>query len=89
LGGAAAAWLIGGKPRVDFVGVPVVQLPLPDLPARASPLSEAEPPDAPAAAPVPAVIAVLIENGPFGPLPRIGPEGSRPFLAYRPAVQSS
>jgi uncharacterized protein len=82
LGGAAAAWLIGGKPRVDFVGVPVVQLPLPDVPARASPVSEAEPPAAPAAAPLPAVIAALIENGPFGQLPGLGPDGSQPFLAY-------
>jgi uncharacterized protein len=82
LGGAAAAWLVGGKPRIDLVGVPVVQLPLPSVPAGARSVSEAPPSGPPATGPPPAVIPALIENGPFGPLPRIGPNGSRPFLAY-------
>jgi uncharacterized protein len=82
LGGAAAAWLIGGKPRIDFVGVPVVQLPLPGSPAGARSVLEAPPPGVPATGPTPAVIPALIENGPFGPLPRIGPDGSRPLFAY-------
>ena len=33
------------------------------------------------ALPVP-VLSALIEEGPFGPLPRIAPDGRRPFLAY-------
>jgi polysaccharide deacetylase 2 family uncharacterized protein YibQ len=58
--------------------VPIVQLPLPTAPASDLPASQIAAPNPPA----PAAIAALIEDGPFGPLPRVAPDGSRPFLAF-------
>ncbi len=81
--GAITVVQLGGEGRIRFIGAPRLQLPLPDK------LSASEPtPDDPAeeeapkgAIPVPAA-ASLTEDGPFGPLPRIGQDGRRPFLAY-------
>ncbi len=85
VGGAVSVLLLGGEGEVHFTDVPRVQLPLPSAPAGAPAfLPEADPSAGAAsrpAAPVPAFRA-LIEDGPFGPLPRIAPDGHRPFLAY-------
>ena len=79
-GGVFAALLFGGEGRVHVTGVPSVQLPLPDP----APLAEVEPDAMAASRPVAAapVLRALVEDGPFGPLPRIGPDGRRPLLAY-------
>ncbi len=79
--GAVAALAAGGEGRIEFIGVPLLQLPLPG--ARAL-VPEAEPQGrstSEAAAGLPADPA-LVEDGPFGPLPRIAPDGRRPLLAY-------
>jgi polysaccharide deacetylase 2 family uncharacterized protein YibQ len=85
VGGAATTLLLGGQGRIHFTGVPQLQLPLPRPPADApAVLPESEPggtSSSQSAASVP-VLPALIEEGPFGPLPRIAPDGRRPFLAY-------
>ena len=82
---------LGGEGAVRYSGVARVELPLPAAATRAaiapSPPQTGHAPD-PAAAPdtdESAAVAVdpsLIEDGPFGPLPRIGPDGRRALFAY-------
>jgi uncharacterized protein len=83
LGGAATALLLGGEGRVHFTGVPRLQLPLPTAsagaPAFLPETDRGAAADSTASVPV---LPALIEDGPFGPLPRIAPDGRRPFLAY-------
>jgi uncharacterized protein len=85
VGGAATTLMLGGEGKVHFTGVPRLQLPLPNAPAGAPAfLPEADPgveAGSRSATSVP-VFPQLIEDGPFGPLPRIAPDGRRPFLAY-------
>lgn len=81
VGGAVTALVLGGEGRIDFTGVPQLQLALPGVPVEApvfAPESDAASEPQSGLAAVPA----LIEAGPFGPLPRIAPDGRRPFLAY-------
>jgi uncharacterized protein len=82
---------LGGEGAVHYSGVARVELPLPAAATRAAiapaPPQTGHAPD-PGAAPGTddsAAVAVdpsLIEDGPFGPLPRIGPDGRRPLFAY-------
>jgi uncharacterized protein len=80
IGGAAGFLLLDGEGRVDVVGVPRLQLPLPGVSASL-PGAGVRSASATAAA-SPAVVPALVEDGPFGPLPRIAPDGRRPLLAY-------
>ncbi len=85
IGGAVTAVLLGGEGRVHFTDVPRLQLPLPSAPAGPPAfLPEADPGAAATSHSAPSVLAspALIEDGPFGPLPRIASDGRRPFLAY-------
>lgn len=85
VGGSTLSWWLGPG-RLSYQSGARVELPIP-LPgtrgavsdATTSPRSEARPPEHLAPAPPD---PSLIENGPFGPLPRIGPGGRRPLLAY-------
>jgi hypothetical protein len=89
---AGAAWMaLGDEGAVRYSGVARVELP---LPAAETPATFAPPPPQRGHAPEPgaapatkdsaaaAVDPALIEHGPFGPLPRIGPDGRRPLFAY-------
>jgi hypothetical protein len=89
---AGAGWLaLGGEGAVRYTGVAKVELPLPP-PATQRAVVPALPLDGYAPArPVPhngdgiaatSVDLSLLEDGPFGPLPRIGPDGRRPLFAY-------
>jgi uncharacterized protein len=83
LAGVAILLSLGGEGRVRFGGVPLLQFPLPGAPAE----GPSSPPEAGHQSTSTAEIASpalpgLLEDGPFGPLPRIGPDGRRPFLAY-------
>jgi polysaccharide deacetylase 2 family uncharacterized protein YibQ len=89
---AGAGWVaLGGEDAVRYSGVARVELPLPAVetpaPVAPTPPQTARSP-ASGAAPDTAVGATvsvdpsLIEQGPFGPLPRIGPDGRRPLFAY-------
>ena len=84
-GGAVAALLSGGEGQVYYTGVPRVQLALPSAPAGPPAFAPDAKTDA-AAAPQPGMpvpmLPELVEEGPYGPLPRIAPDGRRPFLAY-------
>jgi uncharacterized protein len=71
--GAVTALLLGADGKLSFTGAPELRLPVP--PASAVPAAAA--PGGPAA-----VLPELLEPGPYGPLPRIAPDGRRPFLAY-------
>jgi len=85
VGGAGATLLLGGEGPIHFTGVPQLQLPLPRSPADVpAVLPEAEPggTSSSQSAVSASVLPALIEDGPFGPLPRIAPDGRRPFLAY-------
>ena len=82
---------LGGEGAVRYSGVARVELPLPAAATRAAialPPSQTGPAPDPGAAPdtdESAAVAVdpsLIEDGHFGPLPRIGPDGRRPLFAY-------
>ena len=69
-----------GAGGVRYTGVARVELPLPAAaPQRAS--SDALPQGV-AQTGAPRLDITLTEAGPFGPLPRIGPDGRRPFLEY-------
>jgi uncharacterized protein len=72
--GAATALLAGAEGKVHFTGVPELQLPLP--------ASAVEPAPSPGTRAGGAVSAALLEQGAFGPLPRVAADGRRPFLAY-------
>jgi uncharacterized protein len=71
---AMGGWLLlAGDGDARYTGVARVELPLPAVKAPAPPRSTE--------------IGIsldfsLTEDGPFGPLPRIGPDGRRPFLEY-------
>lgn len=80
------AILMNGAGGVRFTDVEHLELPLPSAPPAARPQSISQDPTASDAwsdllLPAPADPA-LIEEGPFGPLPRIGADGRWPFLAY-------
>jgi polysaccharide deacetylase 2 family uncharacterized protein YibQ len=81
---AAAGWLaLGSEGPVRYTGIARVELPLP-LAASSRALDQVDPAlprnaDALAAS---SLDPSLIEDGPFGPLPRIGPDGRRPLFAY-------
>jgi uncharacterized protein len=75
-----AAWLaLAGEGAVRYAGVATVELPLPAAPRDAADLalpgSAVEVRTAP-------FDFTLTEDGPFGPLPRIGSDGRRPFIEY-------
>jgi len=72
--GLAAALLADADGKVDSTGVPQVRLPLAAV--EGEPASQLQ-----AGAPGPAS-AGLLEEGAFGPLPRVAADGRRPFLAY-------
>jgi hypothetical protein len=78
---AIAAWVaLAGKDAVRYTGIARLELPLPAVatpPAAAPPL----PRDAVEVGAV-SLDSTLTEEGPFGPLPRIGPDGRRPFFEY-------
>ena len=84
-GGAVAALLSGGEGEVYYTGVPRVQLALPSAPAGPPAFCRTRRPMLPApgsrGCPCP-MLPELVEEGPYGPLPRIAPDGRRPFLAY-------
>jgi polysaccharide deacetylase 2 family uncharacterized protein YibQ len=81
---AAVGWLaLGGEGAVRYTGIARVELPLPP-PASSRALEQVDP-ALPRDADELAAISLdpsLIEDGPFGPLPRIGPDGRRPLFAY-------
>jgi hypothetical protein len=78
--GAISIALLRGEGEVRFTGAPQLLLPMPVAASLAPGDPAAEAPSS-AAIPAPAR-AGLLEEGPFGPLPRIGQDGRRPFLAY-------
>ena len=78
----SAGWLpLTREAPLRFTGVTRVELPLPPGGAPRAPVAkdllggtdhaESVRPD-----------LALLEDGPFGPLPKVGPDGRRPFLAY-------
>jgi uncharacterized protein len=79
---AGTAWLaLAREAPLRYAGVARIQLPLPPGSAQhvpAAPVPSAGPDNVES---VPPDLA-LLEDGPFGPLPRIAPDGRRPFLAY-------
>lgn len=83
VGGAATRWWVGPA-DLSFESGALVQLPIPPAGAGAgagrsdASARQGEPSDRLAAAPDPN----LIEDGRFGPLPRVGPDGRLPLLAY-------
>jgi polysaccharide deacetylase 2 family uncharacterized protein YibQ len=85
VGGLAVSWWLGPG-RLTYQSGARVELPIPPLmalgaaddTATASQIEARQPMRLAPAPPDPS----LIENGPFGPLPRIGLEGRRPLLAY-------
>jgi polysaccharide deacetylase 2 family uncharacterized protein YibQ len=88
---AGAGWMaLGDEGAVRYRGVAMVELPLPPAekrPATATTLPQTGDGAGPGSAHVtdrstPSVDPSLIEDGPFGPLPRIGPDGRRPLFAY-------
>jgi uncharacterized protein len=81
---ATAAWLaLGGEGVVRYTGVARVELPLPPVasPDSSDQVDPALPRNADALAAI-SPDPSLLEDGPFGPLPRIGPDGRRPLFAY-------
>jgi uncharacterized protein len=79
---AGTAWLAGAREAPSrHAGVARIELPLP--PALAPPAPAAGGPSD-AAQHVERIRSdlALLEDGAFGPLPRIAPDGRRPFLAY-------
>ena len=76
-----AGWVaLAGEGAVRYTSVVRVELPLPAVAARAA-VDGALPQSAVALGAAP-LDASLTEDGPFGPLPRIGPDGRRPFFEY-------
>src|SRR5690606_33996504 len=77
--GVAATWVaVARDAPLRYSGVPRIELP---LPATTTPV------DGDAAAGGEPIERgggdlALLEDGPFGPLPRIAPDGRRPFVAY-------
>ncbi len=83
--GALSALLLSGQSRVQFTGVPLLRLPLPGAAVRAPAFLLETAPGATAVSRSPASVpgpSALVEDGPFEPVPRIGADGRRPFLAY-------
>ncbi len=81
--GAITVARLGGEGQIRFIDAPRLQLPMPErlsasAPGADSPAAEEAPNGA---IPAPAA-ASLTEDGPYGPLPRIGQDGRRPLLAY-------
>jgi uncharacterized protein len=81
--GAITAWLLGSSSQISYTGIPQLQLPLPPRAAvndtaRTRDGRELAAGDAATASALPA----LIEQGPYGALPRIAADGRLPFLAY-------
>ena len=75
-----AGWVaLAGQGAVRYTGVARVELPLPAAAAR--PAVDGALPGSAVAIGAP-LDASLSEDGPFGPLPRIGPDGRRPFFEY-------
>jgi polysaccharide deacetylase 2 family uncharacterized protein YibQ len=89
---AGAGWMaLGGQEAVRYTGVARVELPLPSsvTPGAVAPplLHDGRRQDPGAAheageSKAASVDPSLIEDGPFGPLPRIGPDGRRALFAY-------
>jgi uncharacterized protein len=69
-----------GEEAVRYTGVARIELPLPAMPAPGA-ADSGLPRSAVEVGAVPLDIT-LTEEGPFGPLPRIGPDGRRPFFEY-------
>ena len=79
---AGTAWLgLAREVPGPYPGVARIELPLPPELARHAPASDS-PPDAADHVERTRPDGALLEDGPFGPLPRIAPDGRRPFLAY-------
>ena len=75
-----AGWVaLAGQGGVRYTGVARVELSLPAAAAR--PAVDGTLPGSAGAIGAP-LDASLTEDGPFGPLPRIGPDGRRPFFEY-------
>jgi hypothetical protein len=75
-----AGWVaLAGQGAVRYTGVARVELPLPAAPAWPV---DGTPPRGAVAIGAGALDPSLTEDGPFGPLPRIGPDGRRPFFEY-------
>jgi uncharacterized protein len=81
-----AGWVaLAREGAVRYTGVAKVQLPLPAALERRGAAESGLPAPELRSEPTPeraGLDPALIEYGPFGPLPRIGPDGRRPFLAY-------
>jgi uncharacterized protein len=81
--GAITVARLHGEGQIRFIGAPRLQLPMPGKPSAASPAPDDPSAEGPPNGAIPAPAAAsLTEDGPFGPLPRIGQDGRRPFLAY-------
>ena len=79
---AGTAWLgLAREVPGPYPGVARIELPLPPELARHAPAPDS-PPDAADHVERIRPDGALLEDGPFGPLPRIAPDGRRPFLAY-------
>jgi polysaccharide deacetylase 2 family uncharacterized protein YibQ len=79
---AGTAWLVRARePPLRSAGVARLELPLPPEPARHTPAPTGPSAAAESFESIRPDLA-LLEDGPFGPLPRIAPDGRRPFLAY-------
>jgi uncharacterized protein len=77
---AVAVWVaLAGEGAVRYTGVARVELPLPAASGGAA--DPALPRSAAEVRTVP-LDFTLTEDGPFGPLPRIGPDGRRPLFEY-------
>lgn len=83
--GGLTALLLGPIGQVSFTDVPQLRLPLPPPEAEASnaarPIADRAVVDG-SLAPTAPVLRALLEEGPFGPLPRVAADGRRPLLAY-------
>jgi uncharacterized protein len=79
---AGTAWLARAREApLRYAGVARLELPLPPEPARDAPAPSRPSAGADSLESIRPDLA-LLEDGPFGPLPRIAPDGRRPFLAY-------
>jgi hypothetical protein len=79
---AGSAWLVLARAHpLRSAGVARLELPLPPAPARHAPAPTGPSAAAKSLESIRPDLA-LLEDGPFGPLPRIAADGRRPFLAY-------
>lgn len=78
----SAGWAaLGREAPLRYTGVARIELPLPPGVARHGRAGTGLSAGTDDVGSMPPDLA-LLEDGPFGPLPRIGPDGRRPFLAY-------